>query len=81
MEKNTSSVISALLLVGSAIWAVPLAWYYKQKKNNKKINAKGREFFSSFCNLFSVFWVLRKRDIIQFDVCSAQIEINIDVPK
>ena len=36
MRNGTSSVISALLLVGSAIWAVPLAWYYKQKKNNKK---------------------------------------------
>ena len=32
MEKNTSSVISALLFIGAVIWSIPLIWMAKQKK-------------------------------------------------
>ena len=35
-QQNMGSWMKLMCLVGVVIWAVPLAWHYKQKKSNQK---------------------------------------------
>ena len=33
--QDSSSWLAVLLIVAAGIWAIPLAWYFKQKKDNQ----------------------------------------------
>ena len=45
MRQNMYSIMFGVLVVGAAIWAVPLAWHYKQKQKEPQAPAQEQEPF------------------------------------